>query len=156
MGELPIGAYLVKSLLTARTPLFRSFDLAAKDLQAELTDLASGSGPNAPRNALAEAMRDLQLDLETVVHRFRYDLNTVHQDGLDTIRGGGASLRRKADRTDAADEPTVSILPIDDDDDDAVESGSPADAPYMMMGKSKEQVQDALSMAQAAVVHAEL
>jgi len=126
----------------------------AKDLQTKLMGIASGTDANAPHNVLSEAMRDLQLDLETVVLRFRSDLNTVHQSGLEAIRAGHATpLVPRVTPSVPAEEPVMSILPVYDGDED-VDAAGPE---HIVMGKSKEQVQDAMKMAaEAAGVHVEL
>lgn len=129
-------------------------DAAAADLQAKLTNLANGSDPESPRNALSDAMRDLQLDLETVALRFRSDLNAVHQRGLEAIRGGHhPSSEDTRHATASSDEPMMSKLPIDDGPADQA-----SDAQSVLLGKSREQVDEAMAwkVAHGVRQHAQL
>ncbi|KIO34111.1 hypothetical protein M407DRAFT_150794 [Tulasnella calospora MUT 4182] len=129
---------------------------AAKELETSLESMAFGNSEEALENALAFKLRDLQVDLETVVLRFQTRLSEAHAKGLEAVK------ERKAPPADApsnitpgqetatsieADEPTFSILPIGDVGRNVQEEDS---AEYIFIKKGQEQVEDALRQAQEA------
>ncbi|KAG9050428.1 hypothetical protein FS837_005501 [Tulasnella sp. UAMH 9824] len=130
---------------------------AAKELETRMESMAFGNTEEALENALAFKLRDLQVDLETVVLRFQTRLSEAHARGLEAVKGrttppadaqGNKTPSQETATSIGADEPTFSILPIDDDlgrnvqDDDSAE--------YIFIEKGKEQVEDAARQAQEA------
>ncbi|KAG9001512.1 hypothetical protein FRB93_012113 [Tulasnella sp. JGI-2019a] len=152
-GDLGLGYAWLDDVTIQDWARYHGLLDAATDLQAKLTNLASGSDPASPKNVLSEAMRDLQLDLETVVLRFRSDLSAVHQRGLEAIHRGNLSGANPHHTTITSGEPTMSILPINDGPADQV-----VDPQSVVLGKSREQVEEAVAweMANEARAHAEL
>ncbi|KAG8903177.1 hypothetical protein FRB99_003626 [Tulasnella sp. 403] len=139
----------------------------SKKLHKRLTEMAAGSDKESPVNALSVSLRDLQVELETVVLRFQNHLSEAHEKGLNAIRGRKANVRADstaeaapeavatpttpAARNDGAD-PTMSILPIHNGGPDRNTRPDDPDPRYVIMQKDKQQVEDALKLAHEAEV----
>ncbi|KAG9017029.1 hypothetical protein FRB90_002038 [Tulasnella sp. 427] len=130
---------------------------AAKELETRLHNMAFGHSEEALENALAVKLRDLQVDLETVVLRFQTRLSEAHARGLEAVKGGktpsrdaptNAKSSQETATSIAAEEPTVSILPIDDDLGRNVQDADAAE--YIFLKKGEKQVEDAVRQAQEA------
>lgn len=141
---------MLTTYLPMRHPCSRSL-LVSKHLHKKLLKIVNGEDPNVPKNALSEAMQDLQVQLEATVARFRSELNALHQQGTNAIREGAQSQtpsgKAPSEASNAEEpEPVMSILPIDD------EKPAPTEDDVLMpervvLQKSKEQIMDAVRMA---------
>ncbi|KAG8854588.1 hypothetical protein FRB96_007458 [Tulasnella sp. 330] len=152
-GNLALDYTWLDDVTVADWKRYHALYDASTDLRTKLTNLASGSDPRSPRDAVPEVTRDLQLELETIALRFRSDLNAVHQHGLELIRGGQPLSEKTHHATVSSGEPVMSILPIDDAPADQT-----IDPQNVLLGKSKEQVEEAMAwrVADDAGEHPEL
>lgn len=95
------------------------------------------------------------MELESVVLRFQKRLSDAHDRGLTAIKGDDTKKEKSTPSKDQ--EPTFSVLPVDDGDlDQAVPDHDGVGASHVVLQKTKEQVEDALRMAQQAAERVEL
>ncbi|KAG8958197.1 hypothetical protein FRC03_009361 [Tulasnella sp. 419] len=136
---------------------------AAESLKKELIELANGSSPKSPSNALNNALRQLQLDLQDVGLGFKYYIDKSYRRGLNTFAGrpadygeNGEDAEPKPEATakdipSETGEPEVSILPIPDGEKDRRPHEEVLEnAQHVFMSKGKEQVEQAVKMAEEA------
>ncbi|KAI0796226.1 hypothetical protein C8Q75DRAFT_711370, partial [Abortiporus biennis] len=103
--------------------------------------IQNGTHPSAPSNPVLPALEDLQAEVQDVVVGFETRLRRIKRNGE---RSFGGSQDSKAE--DINSDETVSILPIEDEKHKGPEEGeSRADIPPVVIGKSKQEVMDALN-----------
>ncbi|OCH96334.1 hypothetical protein OBBRIDRAFT_234001 [Obba rivulosa] len=100
--------------------------------------IQNGSHPSPPINPVITAMSELQSEVEDVVLGFQTRLRRIRRNGERAFNGQEV----EPDFANSVDDDTVSILPIEDEDDQ-----TPADVhiPPVVIGRSKEEVVDALN-----------
>lgn len=119
---------------------------AAKSLRTHLVNLAEGSDADSPENALSSALHDLQVEMQNVVTRFQSDIQDIRKRGVSACEG-------TASEGHVADDPTFSILPVPDTPDHVEKHGEDV-LRHTILQKSKEQVEDAIRMAEEAAATA--
>lgn len=133
---------------------------AAKELETRMENMAFGNTEQTLENALAVKLRDLQVDLETVVLRFQTRLSETHARGLNAVKESKAppvdspsnvTPVRETATSIGTDEPAFSILPIDEDLGRNVQDEDSAE--YIFLKKGQKQVEDAVRQAQEADNH---
>ncbi|EMD39165.1 hypothetical protein CERSUDRAFT_112841 [Gelatoporia subvermispora B] len=100
--------------------------------------IQNGTHPSPPINPVVAGMSELQSEVEDVVLGFQTRLRRIRRNGERAFNGQDI----EPDMSESADDQTVSILPIENEDDQ-----TPADVhvPPVVIGRSKEEVADALN-----------
>ncbi|KAH9933371.1 uncharacterized protein B0H18DRAFT_983356 [Fomitopsis serialis] len=110
----------------------------SENFTQEAEAMQNGTSVSPPANALLKELKAIQTEVEDVVVGFETRLRRIRRNNA---RAFGESV--KEDVTDADDE-IVSILPIEDKDKDKVQSPVDVDVPPVVIGRSKEEVMEAL------------
>ncbi|TFY54023.1 hypothetical protein EVJ58_g9108 [Rhodofomes roseus] len=108
----------------------------SENFTTEAQAMQDGSSTSPPANPLLKELKAIQTEVEDVVLGFETRLRRIRRNNA---RAFGEGVEE--DMVDADDE-TVSILPIQDKD--KVESPADLDVPPVVIGRSKEEVMDAL------------
>ncbi|KAH9943820.1 hypothetical protein B0H21DRAFT_747720 [Amylocystis lapponica] len=116
---------------------------ASESFTAVAQSIQNGSHPSPPTNPVLPAITDLQSEVQDIVVGFETRLRRVKRNGERSFSGDGHEAATELD--DAPGDETVSILPIEDDS--AVRSPADLYVPPVVIGRSKEEVMDALNRA---------
>lgn len=100
--------------------------------------IQNGSHPSPPINPVLTQISDLQAEVQDVVVGFETRLRRIKRNGERILGSGG----QQTDPENSEDE-SISILPIEDGD--KAQSPADIDVPPVVIGRSKEEVMDALN-----------
>lgn len=118
--------------------------------------IQNGSHPSPPIDPLVPALDKLQRDLEDVASGFKIQVRTYGVQINDILAPPQNPVEETGEESVSAEEEQVSILPIDPVQTSPVEEEQGAfDASKIILGKSPEQVEEAMSIAQE-LLHEEL
>jgi hypothetical protein len=106
---------------------------ASDSFHDEILMIRNGTHPEPLPNPVFQSLKDLRVDVDDIVAGFKSRLRKVQRDGE---RAFGADDDEDPSESKSAEDSPVSILPIDD-----------ANAPPVTIGKSSEQVVEALKEA---------
>ena len=110
-------------------------DTGSDNFTALAYSVQDGSHPSPPINPVADALQELQGEVEDVISGYNVRLRKIKRSGGRAFGG----------TTSDTEDDTASILPIEDPE----QTGSPADAgrdiPPVVIGRAKEEVEAALN-----------
>lgn len=95
----------------------------------------NGTHEEALGNPVLQALRELRVEVEDIITGFESRLRRIQRDGERAF--GGADLDENSSDAKSAEDPSVSILPIVNEES----------IPQIPIGKSSEQVMEALKEA---------
>lgn len=108
------------------------------------TDLQRGTGPSPMHNPITVILEDLEEELQDVVGGFETRLRNLRRDGERVLAGKVEAPQPTASTA----EPEFSILPVPHDDENG--ENTAADVPPVVIGRTQEEVLEALNRADSA------
>ncbi|KAF7966541.1 hypothetical protein HWV62_6941 [Athelia sp. TMB] len=115
---------------------------ASENFTTRVTELQRGTGESPMHNPITAILEDLEEELQDIVGGFEARHRSLRRDGERALSG-------KAPQPIAsASEPELSILPVPQDDGNGETKA--ADIPPIIIGRSQEEIVDALSRAESA------
>ncbi|KZT09852.1 uncharacterized protein LAESUDRAFT_722002 [Laetiporus sulphureus 93-53] len=112
---------------------------------AQANAIQDGSDPSSPVNPLLKEIENLQSEVQDVVVGFETRLRRIKRTGERAL---GEGVKPEDSVPEDEEDETISILPIEDDE--KVQTPADINIPPVVIGRSKEEVMDALSRAAAA------
>jgi len=135
---------------------YHDFMRAHERFDEQIRMIQNGSHPSPPIDPLVPALDKLQRDLEDVASGFKMQVRTYGVQINDILAPPQNPVEETGEESASAEEEQVSILPIDPVQTSPVEEEQGAfDASKIILGKSPEQVEEAMSIAQE-LLHEEL
>lgn len=106
------------------------------------TSIQRGTHPSPPINPILPVLEDLESEVQDIVTGFETRLRRLKRDGERNL----GQVDVAADESVSASEPTVSILPVPEDE--IRRHGAKDDIPPVIVGRTKEEVVEALGRAE--------
>jgi hypothetical protein len=106
--------------------------LASDSFHEDILMERNGTHPESLKNPIFEALKDLRVEVDDIITGFESRLRRIQRDGERAF--DGANHDEDSSRAKPAEDPSVSILPVAEDDS----------IPQVTIGKSPEQVVEAL------------
>ena len=122
------------------------YDAEARRWEGVYNDLCGGGALEAPANTVNLRLNEIQTDIRAWVNEF------LEHNGK--LRLKATELWQSHEEAPASEAPEVSILPIDVEEPPVEVGGIPVD--QIMIGRGKEEVEQALARAEEVKTHDEL
>ncbi|KAI0079105.1 hypothetical protein K474DRAFT_730573 [Panus rudis PR-1116 ss-1] len=124
---------------------YHQLNIRSENFTDQAHAIQNGTHPSPPINPVLDALSELQTEVEDTILGFETRLRRVKRHGERSF--GAKDGKDPVDDEIVLDE-TVSILPIEDDAHKKPEEGeTPANIPPVTIGRSKEEVVEALNRA---------
>lgn len=108
----------------------------AKDILAHYIAVAEGTATGAPPDPLPSALAEMQVNMQDAFAKFQADLTVIRDAGIGRIKAKSTSETS----TSSGEEPSFSILPVDEPSRDE------------FIGRGREEILQAMSRAGESIV----